>query len=90
MEFQRAVLQFSISRDLPEVEIEGISWFFHKNGDQRSITPGEKLERYVFSKNLLSLTIINLTQADDGNYTMEASNVVGTGADTITLDVQSK
>ena len=44
----------------------------------------------IFQLDRLTLMIFNLTQSDHGNYTVEASNIVGTGSDTVALDVQSE
>ena len=79
-----------ISRDLPTVQINDIRWFFQRTGNsvREEITPSS---HFLFSNDRLTLTIFNLTtQSDNGNYTVEASNIVGTGSDTVALDVQSK
>ena len=92
MEFRNTQLQFNISRDLPAVQVENIQWVFQRTGNstRRLISPGDDPNHYNFSVDHLTLMIFNLTQADDGNYTVEASNIVGTGSDVVHLDVQSK
>ena len=44
---------------------------------------------YIFSDDLLSLTITNLQEADDGNYTLRATNDVGNSSATYNLTVLS-
>ena len=45
---------------------------------------------YIFSDDLLSLTITNLQGEDDGNYTLMATNDVGNSSATYNLTVYSK
>ena len=46
--------------------------------------------RYNFSDDLLSLTITNLQEADEGNYTLRATNDLGNSSATYNLAVYSK
>ena len=78
-----------ISRDLPAVQTNDIRWFFQRTGDSEQTNISPDNAHYNFTTDQLTLTIFNLSQADDGVYTVEASNIVGTGSDNITLDVQS-
>ena len=92
VEFRDTQLQFMVTRDLPTVQTDDIRWFFQRTGSnvRQEITREANPSHYHFSMDRLTLAISNLTQADDGNYTVEASNIVGTGSDTVILDVQSK
>ena len=93
VEFRNTQLQFMISRDLPAVQTRDIQWFFQRNGQngRQRISLESNPSHYNFSLDRLTLMIFNLTQAaDHGNYTVEASNIVGTGSDTVALDVQSE
>ena len=47
-------------------------------------------KRYIFSNDLLSLTITNLQKADEGNYTLMATNDAGNSSATYNLAVYSK
>ena len=78
-----------ISRDLPAVQTDDIRWFFQRTGSsiREEIIPSS---HFSFSNDRLTLMIFNLSQADHGNYTVKASNIVGTGSDTVALDVQSE
>ena len=92
VEFRNTQLQFTISRDLPAVQTQDIQWFFQRTGnnERQRISLESNRNHYNFSLDRLTLMIFNLTQSDHGNYTVEASNIVGTGSDTVALDVQSK
>ena len=46
--------------------------------------------RYKFSDDLLSLNIANLQEADDGNYTLMATNDLGKSSATYNLTIHSK
>lgn len=89
VEFRNSQIQFMIFRDLPTVQTSDIRWFFQRTGSsvREAIIPSS---HFSFSNDQLTLMIFNLTQADHGNYTVEASNIVGTGSDTVALDVQSE
>ena len=82
-------LSFDISRDVPSViSDEGIEWYLNMdNGNTVLITQGL---RHDFDINKTSLTITNLNLNDQGTYSLNASNIIGSDSDIIFLDVQSK
>ena len=92
VELRDIQLTFNISRDLPPVRVEDIQWLFQQQGESSPVViiPGEQPGYYMFSDDRLSLTINILMLNDSGNYTVEASNIVGTGSASVFLDVQSK
>ena len=79
-------LEFRISGDVPRVPLEGIHWYLQR--DTTSEIIGDS--RHVFSYDRRSLTLIDLELNDEGNYTMNATNIIGTGFDMIYLDVESE
>ena len=81
-------LQFSISNDLPPVTSTDIVWLFTPIGSSvmQIITSDG---RYIFSDDMLSLTIEALVATDEGSYTLEATTIAGFSFATIFLDVQS-
>ena len=90
VEFRDVELTFNISHDLPSVEIEDIRWYFQQ---KKNIThrPIENNHHYQFSEDKLTLKLVNLSLLfDTGFYIVEASNIVGTGRDSVYLDIQSK
>ena len=87
VEFNNIQMTFTVSRDLPLVD--NIRWFRYTQRDSNRLEILEE-ERYMFSEDRLTLTIQSLNLSDSGIYTMEASNIVGTGNASVTLDVQSK
>ena len=90
VEFRDVELTFNISRDLPSVIIEDIRWFFQ---EKQNITPRQIVNNhhYKFSDDKLILKLVNLSLLlDTGFYIFEASNIVGTGRDSVYLDIQSK
>ena len=85
-------MTFNVSRDLPLVVMEDIRWFFTQQGTntRKEILSEDQPNHYAFTNNRLTLTITLLNLTDSGTYTVEASNIVGTGNATTILDVQSK
>ena len=79
-------LEFQISGDVPAVPLEGIRWYLQR--DNISEILGDS--RRVFSHDRRSLSLFNLELDDEGNYTMNATNIIGTGSDMIYLDVESE
>jgi hypothetical protein len=85
VEFQDVQLTINITRDLPSVVTSDIQWFYSNNGQRLALASDD---HYHISGNRLSLVISNLSLSDSGLYTAEASNIVGTGSSSITLNVQ--
>ncbi len=85
-------MTFNVSRDLPLVVMEDIRWFFTQQGTntRKEILSEDQPNHYAFTNNRLTLTITLLNLTDSGTYTVEASNIVGTGNATTILNVQSK
>ena len=87
---EEITLRFYITRALPVVTPDNIQWFFVPiDGAMMEIVPDSD-PHYSFSEELLSLYIYPLLPADEGNYTLVATNTGGSGSGTIILDVQSK
>ena len=79
-------LNFSVTEDEPEVVPEFINWFLSNGeGMQEIISDG----RFSFSEDKLALFITNLSLSDKGNYTLFATNIIGTGSAQVFLDVES-
>ena len=87
-EDQSATLSFTVSNDIPEVTSDGLEWYFTPVGGSRQPITSASDSRYTFTADLLSLTINPLVVADEGNYTLEATNVAGTDSADIFLDVE--
>lgn len=77
-------LTFEVFRDTPNVNHSDIKWFLN---DTEIINVNG---HHIFSPSRQSLTIFNLSFADEGNYTFSASNIVGTGLNSLFLDIESK
>ena len=92
VQFRDTQMTFTVTRDLPKVTQVGIRWFFTQQGvnTRREIVPGDQPDHYVFSNDRLTLSIMLLNLSDSGTYTVEASNIVGTGSALANLNVQSK
>ena len=85
-------IEFSLnSRVFPAVQLSNIQWIYTTaNGSEILDTSFPNNTRYNFSSNLLSLTITNLQVADDGNYSLMASNEAGIHIATYNLTVFGK
>ena len=81
---RNVTLDFAVIGDEPRVLASSIRWYL--NGVEELI--GD--ERLSFSPDRLSLTITNLSQADEGTYMVNATNIIGTGTAVVSLDVESK
>ena len=77
-------LRVNVFGDEPKVLPEDIRWFLSST----EITEDD--ERVEFSDDRFSLTISNLTLSDEGNYTVSATNIIGTGVQVIGLNVQGE
>ena len=70
------------------LRFSNIQWIYTtEKGSEILNTSFPANSRYTFSDDLLSLTITNLQEADDGNYTMIAANDVGNSSATYNLAV---
>ena len=82
---------FSLSKDDPPVETQDIEWFFIFNSfNMRTVITNSANDRYNFSPNRLSLTIVGITLADQGQYILEATNAAGTRSNSSILSVVGK
>ena len=92
VQFRDVQMTFNVSRDLPLVEMENIRWFFTQQGTdtKKEIIPEDQPNHYTLTNSRLTLTITFLNMSDSGTYTVEASNIVGTGSASTILEVQSK
>lgn len=67
---------------------DAIQWFFTPaSGPEQEIFP---TEHYVFSPDRLTLTVITVTLADEGTYTIRASNIAGSDSDNVSITVFCK
>lgn len=88
-EGQNIVLSFLITNDDPLVSIQNIRWEFSSFREPEDITNSNSVH-YVLSSDRLSLTIIQLTTAQIGLYTLFATNEAGVRSNSIRLALQSK
>ena len=88
------VLKFDlIDSTLPtcEFHVSNIQWMYTtEKGSEILNTSFPANSRYNFSDDLLSLTITNLQEADEGNYTLMATNDAGNSSATYNLAAYSK
>ena len=80
-------LTFDVTGDEPKVLPGEVRWYFT---DGSVTTEVVSSSRIGFSADRLVLTITNLSISDQGNYTLNATNIIGTGLSSVFLDVQSK
>ncbi len=83
----KTVLVFVIAHDNPPVSPDDVVWFFNNGITEVEIAyPGDG--RRVIAEDRLSLYINGTTFADEGIYTLLASNAAGQGVGASSLDVQ--
>ena len=80
-------LTFRIVEDEPKVIPVDTRWYFKTDNVTTEIFEGT---RTSFSPDRLVLIITDLTLMDQGWYTVNAANIIGTGSSSVFLDVQSK
>ncbi len=78
-----AVIQFIITMDQPPVTLEDIQWSYGE-----LVFSVSNSSRIIFSPDMLTLTIADISYKDEGTYTLSASNLLGSGSASIFLDVQ--
>lgn len=85
---------FSITRDVPAVEVDDISWTYHTNEDPGLIDVAALVvnnsDKYSFSDDLRTLTIFNLSLSDGGFFTLSATNEAGTSSATQELVIHGE
>ena len=74
-------LSFFITNASPSVTIDNIYWTVNDS----TLIPSD---RYVFSGDLLSFTILDVELYDEGYYTITVSNPAGIDSTTIIVDVE--
>ena len=84
VEGRSITLNFTVMGDEPRVLPNSVRWYL--NGMAEVMED----ERLRFSPDRLSLNITNLSRSDEGIYTVNATNIVGTGSAEVFLDVESK
>lgn len=77
-------ITFSVST-VPFVAPRNITWIFQDNANK--VTEILPTVRYSFSIDKLSLTIYNIHEEDEGNFTLIAKNTIGQGQASIQLIV---
>ena len=80
-------LNFSVIEDEPKVNPEFIHWYLTNETGTLEITSDN--QRFNFSEDMFSLVITNLSLFDEGTYTVNATNIIGTGSAGVFLDVES-
>ena len=73
---------FSITRDVPAVEVDDIFWTYRANEDPRVMIDVaaqvvNNSNKYSLSDDLTTLTIFNLNFSDGGFFTLSATNEAG-------------
>lgn len=88
---ETVVLEFIITQDDPLIQVNNIQWKFTAN--DRSVVDITELSdtdpHYELSANRLALTIIQLSSAHQGRYTLFATNEAGTRSNSIDLFIES-
>ena len=85
-----ATLGFAIDGASPVVQISDIVWSLEKDDGSVQTFATNGMGRHNFSSDLLSLTIDPLEEADEGKYTLTASNGAGSGHSSIYLNIGSE
>jgi hypothetical protein len=75
-------MTFFITRDVPAVEVDDISWSYNTNKDPEFTIDVATLlisnrSKYRLSDNLRTLTVFNLSLSDGGFFTLSAANEAG-------------
>lgn len=88
---ETVVLEFMITQDDPLVQVDDIRWEFTANDRSvEDITLSSITDpHYQLSSDRLSLTIIQLSSAHQGRYTLFATNKGGTRSNYIDLIIES-
>ena len=74
-----------------EFHVSNIQWMYTTEKDSEILnTSFPANSRYNFSDDLLSLTITNLQEVDEGNYTLMATNDAGNNSATYNIAVYGK
>ena len=81
-------LSFDISNDKPLVTLDGIEWSVTNEEGTHTMAPEDS--RFTFSADMRSLTIDPVDLADEGVYTLTATNEAGQDSAEIEVDVQCK
>ena len=85
---ESATLSFLVEDDIPMVMLSDSDWSV--TNEEGEHTLADEDPRFTFSPDFTSLTITDVHRLDEGTYTLTATNVAGTGSDSIFLDVQCK
>ena len=79
-------LQFFIDNADPPITLDNIFWSLTLLGVPEDITNSQS-QHYVFSEDKLSLTILQLTAALEGEYTFSAANSAGVTSESIVVEI---
>ena len=80
------ILQFFIDDADPPIMLDNIFWSLTSLGVSMDITNSQS-PHFVFSEDKLSLTILQLTAAQEGRYTFSAANSAGVTSESIVLEI---
>ena len=81
-------LSFEVNYDIPPVTLTSSDWMVTNSEGSSNIPP--EVPRFTFNENFTSLTINPVYVADEGTYTLTATNEAGSHNASIIVDVQCK
>lgn len=84
-----ATIKFALSNASPPVLTDNIRWYFQTVSEIRDITFSTD-ERLSLSDNRLTLVVDGITEADEGEYIIRATNEAGTGSNFVVISVVGK
>ena len=82
------MIGITIENDYPNITEAQITWYHQRNLDTPLTSAANS--RYMFSTDMQSLTITQLTYDDEGNYTIVVGHVTGNQNITIQVNVQGE
>ena len=81
-----ATLKFALSEASPPIQTDNIRWYFQTVTTNTDITFSND-NRLTLSSDRLTLVIDGITEADEGEYMLRATNEAGTGENVIAISV---
>ena len=84
---QSVVISFTVYDASPE--ITNVVWtFVNSSGYSGLLYPNSNSQKYIFSSDLLSVTISFVELSDEGKYSVMVENPAGSSSAVVTVDVQ--